>query len=284
MDEYWPLMETKLRRLIADLVGPTIRRTQEQADLIEINNKAIDSLKRRMEGSEILADRTNNRLGIIDEFSRKIIQFQADLSLADVNFEHERAKLKDAIDVITNRVSACEENIAVLQSQTENLKNNANDFAQETYTNNSNFNEKILILQSEIDKNFVFCLEKNKTIDAEILNIHKNSGNLSKSLGDTDVIAKKTLRITDKAVKDLESLTISVSNIKKDTKDQVDKIRMLTIQYNHQSTDQNRKIKEEIKKIPALVHFQITKFLYGSFDDLGLRKKIAEVESLELEN
>ena len=284
MDEYWPLMETKLRRLIADLVGPTIRRTQEQADLIEINNTAIDSLKRRMEGSEILADRTNNRLGIIDEFSRKIIQFQADLSLADVNFEHERAKLKDAIDVITNRVSACEENIAVLQSQTENLKNNANDFAQETYTNNSNFNEKILFLQSEIDKNFVFCLEKNKTIDAEILNIHKNSGNLSKSLGDTDVIAKKTLRITDKAVKDLESLTISVSNIKKDTKDQVDKIRMLTIQYNHQSTDQNRKIKEEIKKIPALVHFQITKFLYGSFDDLGLRKKIAEVESLELEN
>ena len=274
------MLETRLRKVIMELIEPTIRRGIEQGILIEENHRASEVLRRRTDGTEMMLDRINSRLSLIDEFSRKLMQFEGELRISEASSEHERQKIVDILDVVRGRVSNCEENIVVLQGQTQTLKNDLTAQVQESNAAKTALSDKISVFKADTENNFKMQHEKAKILEVSIANVDKKLSSTALSLQETDIIAKKAYRAVETALEDLGILNESILNDKKEVKANVEKIRVLTMQSSHQSTQQIKYIKDQIKTdLPLQTQFQISDLLYNAFTDVKILKNIAETET-----
>lgn len=272
-------LETKFRKIVMNLIEPTIRRMTEQSIIVEQHEKATELLRRRADTHDVMIDRVNSKLTLVEEFSRKLMQFEAELRITEMNFEKEIQKVLDLVNVVSGRVSNCEENIEVLKGQTQTLKTDLIALNQETNGSKTVLTEKISVFKAETENNFKMSSEKSKIIEVNIGNLGKKIEITREELQETDAVVKQVRIDAANALDGLGKLVSRVEIDKKDVKMAVEKIRMLTIQYNHQSTQQIKALKGQIwKEIPVNTHFQITELLYKSFADIVTSKKIAEAE------
>ena len=279
MEEYWAQLETKVRKLILDLLEPTIRRVTEHTGQIDASKIVEDNLIRKEELIEIGIDRINSKLGIIEEFSKRLIQLDADIRISELNGDRERDKLQNHIDELSNKISNCEQNITVINGQTETNTNCLNLCNKDINDARTCLNEKIDQLKSDSETEFQRQSDKNKLLEIGIASIDKKCIGVSVNLQETDVIAKQAAQSTNKALQQLDELNAEVLQMKRTTKDQIDKIRFLAVQYNHQSTQKLQNLSEQLKiNSPIQTHFQISDFFYDVFPDIRMSKKIAEIE------
>lgn len=288
MEEYLPKLETKMRKLVLDLIEPTIRRNKEQGELIDQSQKAIDMIQRKIEFSEIIIDRINSKLTVIDEFSKRLVQLDQELRVADVKFEAEREKLRGQLDVMSSRISDNEQFITVLQGKIETVQVDQIGLSHDLNLTKTLFGDKTALLKIDIDKNLKVCQDYDQGLAVNISNLDKRCSVLSNDLEEYELTSKKALRNSEAALEKISNINDLITASKTETKAQVDKIRMLAIQYNQQAMESLKKFKDQVhyeihSEVPIKMHIQASEMLYQSFPDIKIRKQIAEAEAKCLE-
>jgi chromosome segregation ATPase len=280
--EYWPVLETKARTLILDLVEPTVRRTNDHKKLIDQLKIAEDIYSRRLESQETMIERINNRLTILDEYARRLIQFESDLRIFDLKAENEREKIRDAAELLASRVTTNEENIEALNGKAECLRLDIQIVEQNLNSTRTSLSDNLSQHEQEMKAGFESEEEKRKELEISALNTERKVQSLTKEFSELDLLSKNTARLTQDSAEQIESLSESLSKAKKEFKDQTERIRSLTLNYNRQSTESIKKLKDNLSSLqteqPLQTHSQITEILYSTFTDLPTRKKIAETE------
>lgn len=280
MEDYWAKTETKLRKLVYELLEPTIRRVSEYTEITDSNQNSIDSLMRRMETNDIVIDRINSKLEIIDEFSKKLIQFNSDLRLSEHKSEIERDKIMSYIELINTDVVNNKENISVLNGQMVTAINENSLLAVDINATKANLSEKIDSLKNEYESNLASVLDKQKILELSIYNTDKKCNSFLNALEEINVVSQKASYAVSTLTEQINKLEQELTTYKKTSKDQIEKARLLAIQYSHQSSENIKKLKIQYQtEIPIQTHLQISEFLYNTTDDLKLSKQIAEYDS-----
>ena len=281
--EYWPVLETKTRKLILDLVEPTVRRTNDHKVLIDQLKIAEDIYSRRLETQETMIDRINSKLTIIDEFARRLIQFESDLRIFDLKSENERDKIKDAAILLTSRVTTNESNIEALTGKSECLRLDIQLQEQNLNTTRTQLSDSISQHEAEMRAGFKYEEEKRQELELFTLNTDKKVTTLTQDFSDLDLLAKNTARMANDSAEQIENLNETLMKMKKDVREQTERIRSLTLNYNRQATEAIKKLKDQISNIgneePVKNFDMVTEVLYGTFTDLPTRKKIADAEA-----
>lgn len=282
--EYWPVLETKCRKLILDLIEPTVRRTNDQKVQIDQLRMSEDAFSRKLDSHDTMLERINNRLTMLDDFARRLIQFESDLRIYDIKSENERSKIKEAAELLTERVKKNEENIENLFGKAECLRLDNQMTSQNLNNTRSVLADSIEIIKTEMVTGFNLAEENRKNLELAYLNTEKKVKTTSKDLAEVDLLAKQTARSVEEYEEKIDRIFMQLTTVQREYKEQTDKIRSLTLNYNRQAMEALKKLKEQIKdqisnEQPIETYTMITELLYGTFTDLPTQKKIAEAES-----
>jgi len=68
----WFDYETRLRKLIEEILEPTVKRSREERELFEILSKKNESLSKRIEDLEFMSQRTQKRQTSFEDIFRKL--------------------------------------------------------------------------------------------------------------------------------------------------------------------------------------------------------------------
>ena len=71
-DLIWFEYETRLRKLVEELLEPTIRRSREERELFESLNKKSEALHKRVDDLEFMSQRTQKRQTAFDDIFKRI--------------------------------------------------------------------------------------------------------------------------------------------------------------------------------------------------------------------
>jgi hypothetical protein len=70
-------VENKVRKLIHELLEPTIRRSADDRDTIANLVGTVDILMRRMDEVELIGSNANRKMTIVDEVKHKLSEFES---------------------------------------------------------------------------------------------------------------------------------------------------------------------------------------------------------------
>ena len=134
-ESIWAKLETKTRRLVFELLEPSINRVAEHKETLENLRRSDESLLRKIENLDILTDKLTKRLSVVDDFSRKILQFDATIHVQETTFAQDREAIRDELTTFMKQLNGAEENIANLLGQSQSLRTDLVNLAFES--NNS---------------------------------------------------------------------------------------------------------------------------------------------------
>ena len=85
----WFSIETKVRKLVSELVEPTIRRGIDERDVAQKVQTGLDVLKRKVDEIEYTTLKSAAAMGKIDQVFEAIEQFKVDRSKVDQEIRQE---------------------------------------------------------------------------------------------------------------------------------------------------------------------------------------------------
>lgn len=282
MDEtLWGKIETKVRRLVFDLLEPSVNRVAEHKETLEDMRRTDESLSKKIDNLEITTERLTKRVSLVDDFSRKIMQFDANMKVQESTFAHDREAMNDQLEMFLKQLTNSEENIAILQGQSQSLRTDLVNLTFET--NNSK-----QVLSNRIENNREDLIQMVKNIDAKSFDLSnylsildKKFLNFVKDFDEIDVIAKKAQHSGEDNNNQLKLIFKNFASFKKESKDQIDKVRQMSTQFSQTLTDQMKVLKDKfVTETPILNQLQISENLHAVLD-LKNKKMLAEFEKIK---
>ena len=88
----WFEFETKMRKLVHELLEPTLRRAQEDRESVEVMKRTLIENGKRLEPLEFALYKSGNKHSFFDEVSQRIAELEAERAKAahDLRAEMER--------------------------------------------------------------------------------------------------------------------------------------------------------------------------------------------------
>ena len=123
-DGVWISVESKVRRLVKDILEPTIRRVQETKELTDKLLRKDENTTDKLNTIEIQASQTAQRVENLNNFSSKIIEAEASLRTLDHKTSGEIDKLFQKLSVTILDVVNLSERLRVLDNQRLTIEEN----------------------------------------------------------------------------------------------------------------------------------------------------------------
>lgn len=284
----WFQMENKVRILIKDLVEPTIHRVAEATKIIENQGKAITTAIYKLEDLESTQSSLMKRLSSIDEFARKVLEFEGLQSIMESKFNRDREEIKSKISLFIQRQESFEQNLEVLQNQRELLKTDIIELSQAIINQKYELEEKIVQTSDahkEISSNFK---TRFSLIESEISQESKNFERYNKELIEIDVLAKEAIRISNEHTNHLKKQGKKIEHIKLDYPKEIDKVRNTCIANTNEILNTKKyikKVEKEMQSDESAIRNEImmTQPFYVVVKDLQTLKALAVYEKERLE-
>lgn len=279
----WLQIETKARALIKDLLEPTIRRVSETVKQIDELALFQTTLNYKTEDLEILVNNVEKRLIVIDEFSKKMNEFEGYQQLMDSKNSREREELKSSIYAFSKKQIIFEEDFLVLQKQKESMREDLTIASTVILNNKLETEEQIEEVKKMVRDNFYSQQNRFDGVEQSVMKLQESLKSFTASLVQTDSVGKETARLgaeNNKAVKGCEK---RIKELSEKAGNDLEKVRNIGIV----NTSDLSKMKAEVKKLNEKirideggVNLQIsfTEPLYSLFKDLPTLKVLAEFD------
>ncbi|CAG9322257.1 unnamed protein product [Blepharisma stoltei] len=281
MDEsLWLQLETRVRKLVRDLIEPTIQRGEKQKRLQKAIEKTSDELKNRLDLYEVQVAKLLTKTDMIDGYSRTLMEFEAGLRLVESRYQFDIEFTRLELEGFSKKIASALETVAVLDNQRISMEKDIERLYSTINTNKHDLNEKISRVD-DILKNHISDSESlNKEIHIKVKQLNENLMDFSNDLGETSTVAKKV----DKMYEDLKFQFKHFNRVLKtsttESKDHIEKVRQMASQFSAKAHDDNKSLKEYIEKEYQMNNFlQISDILHQSFTDLKNKHSFAEYET-----
>ena len=108
----WFAFEIRVRKMVMEMLEPTIKRVANERQLYISSKKVIDTLKNRFDNLEHIVLMTEERTTVFDEIHRKIAQIDSDRKVTE-------AKLMQSIENTRNLTLSLKERLTYLETERE---------------------------------------------------------------------------------------------------------------------------------------------------------------------
>ena len=276
--EIWGKLETKVRRLVFDLLEPSVTRVAEHKETLELLRRTDESLSRKIDNLDLVAEKLSKRLSLVDDFSRKIVQFDANMKVQETTFAHDRESVKDQLEVFLKQLTNCDENIAILQGQTQSLKTDLVNLVFDTNNSKQNLSNRMEMMREEFFEKIKELNEQTEELNSFYVMIDKKFSNHMNDFEEVDVIAKKAEHYAEDNMNQLKMIFKNFNTFKNESKDQLEKVRQMATQFSQTLTDSIRAVREKLKaEVPISTQLMISENLHMVLD-LKSKKALAEYE------
>lgn len=145
----WFDFETRMRRIIQELLDPTIRRSLEDKEIVNSLKKSLDLQKRKIEEIEFVIHKTQKRTTIFEEINKKMVEMESDRKLGEARAMNEVASLKDEIDQIKFDLQRKTDEIDQISNINNDLRNQMLTFNNQLIEHKTKTNNLITDQQKE---------------------------------------------------------------------------------------------------------------------------------------
>jgi len=133
-DLIWFEYETRLRKLVEELLEPTVKRSREEREMYEVLSKKHEGLLKRVEDLEFTSHRTQKRQTVFEDIFRRISEL-------DQTRKADEKVLMDHIQNVKKMVEELQTDMYMLKGNMEELDRKAVKLSQEYITTCDNMAE-----------------------------------------------------------------------------------------------------------------------------------------------
>ena len=282
--ESWSHIEVNVRKLVKELMEPTVLRVLDNRSQIENLIKESEAHFSQANDHSMKLSSLNENLQAIDKFSRKLIEFSAAQKSLEHKQEQERINQRELIEKINKQLVKSNENIGVLERQREQMRGDVAETRHSVALIKGFVDDRIHeFAQSQV--------EKNANLDAHIKSmsekIDENTRHLaqvSADLSNTDYVARQTQKVSAKNKTAIKAMIKQNRAFKHDIEQVIEYNRM--IEANNSITS-----KQSIDNLwaysrtdlPIIFSLTTNNLLFEIVDGYNEKKKVAEslLEMLE---
>ena len=240
-DGVWISVESKVRRLVKDILEPTIRRVQETKELTDKLLRKDENTTDKLNTIEIQASQTAQRVENLNNFSSKIIEAEASLRTLDHKTSGEIDKLFQKLSVTILDVVNLSERLRVLDNQRLTIEENHSGLEKSLLFTKNTLESRI----DEVNENFKKKAETieatQRASDSNIRQIYRKIEAISGDLAETDYLAKKSDRVSSENSEKLQNISKLILSNKKELQDSIEKIRNTMLSHNKDQSDSHKK-------------------------------------------
>lgn len=283
----WLQVETRARVLIKELIEPTIRRVSEANKQIDDLSQMQIAIKYRMEDMESVVSNIEKRLVVIDEFSKKVTEFEAFQSIVEGRFNRDREEIKSMVYSFGKKQVTFEEDLQILQRQRDSLKDDVISVSSVIINNKFELEEQIEQLKQKFRENTWDSQNRFEFIESNVNKLDKQLASFSSNLAQNESTATESLRLSTENIKKSKKIEKKLNEIPEKFSKELEKVRNIAIV----NTSELVKVRTEVRKVQEQIKLDengtnlkmmITEPLYLLFKDLPTLKVLAEYDKERL--
>jgi hypothetical protein len=277
-ESVWAKLETKVRRLVFELLEPSINRVSEHKETLENLRRTDESLLRKIENLDILTDKLTKRLAVVDDFSRKILQFDATIHVQETTFAQDRESMRGELETFLKQLTNAEENISNLLGQSQSLRTDLINLNFETNNTKNLISNRIEEVREE-SLNHIYQLDsKHSELNNYAFSLDKKFNLFLQDFSVVDIIAKKAEHSAEDNMNQLKIIFKNFASFKKESKESIEKVRLMAMQFSQTLTESMRSFREKFRfETPVQTQLIISENLHTVLE-LKEKKKLAEFE------
>ena len=147
-DIEWLALENKVRRLVKELLEPTVRRVVEDRDQLQKLGKESDAVKRKVDELDFMMAKVAKKLGTLDEVSKRQLDLEAGQKTVEAKMTQTAQNLRADMELLTAEIQRKADFI-------QSFEKRIDTFAGEITMFNGKFAEAQEALKSLLEERFV---------------------------------------------------------------------------------------------------------------------------------
>ncbi|CAG9333357.1 unnamed protein product [Blepharisma stoltei] len=278
MDEQtWLILENKVRVLIKDLIDPTLRRVMEHKDQISSLENKQELTAAMLGDTNISLTKLRNRLTLLDDYSKKLMEFDATLKLMETKFDKDREEIINHLGEFQMKLISFDEVLSKISNRQDVQKIDIQKLAHDHLMMKTNFEETIKMHREDSIKKF-------EAIEDDIRKIEefdKESEFMIKKIKEDIQNLSLESKNNERMINDLNQLIAKIKkNLSIYKKDNYDKIEKIRTNISKNSADL-MKISKDINvhlsgEFLVKLDLRTIETLYGVSNDLKQKKSVAD--------
>jgi hypothetical protein len=245
--DLWSSIESKVRRLVKDIIEPTIRRAQESKDANEKLIKKDEVITERLSNLEISFAQNGQRIDNIGVYSGKIIEHEANLRNLDFKTSANFGKVDQTFQVVTLDVLNINQKISVLDNQIIHIEENARGLEQTIFSIKNNIETRIEQLTEQINKKIEEIQASARNSDSSIRQVNRKVESVSNDLSEASYLSKRAERMLFEHTENFFEVQKKITNVKKELQDSLEKLRNYMFGQNKDQNDSNKRLVKYIE-------------------------------------
>lgn len=282
-DNAWFSIESKVRKLVKEIIEPTIRRSQESKEVTDKLVRKEEILAEKMSNIEIIVSQTSQRVENLNSFSGKIIESEANLRSLDFKIGGIIDKVYQKIEIVTLDILNLSEKFGVLDKQRVIIEENVAGLEQSLLVTKNSLETNFEDFKERVYKKFENLEGNLRNIDSNIRQINRKIETISADLAETDYMARKADRVTNEHSEKFAQLSKVTQMNRKDTQDNIDKMRTSMFSQYKEFIDSNKKLFKYLENDYKIsMNMSFMEHLYSITIDPKAMFRIAQYEKEKL--
>ena len=279
----WPGLETQVRKLVSELVQPTIRRSMELKEELDRVKKVNEKKNSRIDDIEVNFNKMNNKMGVVEEYSGKMMEFESRIQVMQSDFYKDRERLQNEFETLSKNVFSNNESISVLQNQKEVLRVDLNKQGEELVNAKEHFESRTTSMNQILSERITQGEARLNDLETRAKEADINIQHITQNLEDTELCARRTERLLEDLKDNFKSLLANLKSQRKSDLENVEGIRRMSIGFEADLKEQLKLLTQNINfQLPPKQTLEISEYLHNSILDPKTKRKLAEYDQVKL--
>ena len=277
-------VETRVRGMIIDLIEPTVRRSTDAVETLAKIAHEIEVIKSKIEDIEIIQTKTVSKLGYLDDYSKRLMEFSANLSFIETKMNRDKQDIAAQYQNIFETTNSLKEEVTVLDHQrcnmrtditglSHNIMNTKYDIEQKISAFKDEFRDKLL----DLDDRAIRAAVDNEVTLKKLKKFDKEIGEIS---GKTSILNKQT----EEHSLGIKKADSKAEHIRTESTKQFESTRMTLIKVSTECITLQRSLANLQNTIKKNEDYELKRFinltrgLYDYIPDLSSLKILAQFD------
>lgn len=279
----WLTLENKIRKLVKELVEPTIRRALENRDALEKLKKREAIMQEKIDEQELNLAKVSKKVNTIDDYSRRLMEFEASLRMFEAQIAHAKESMLTESDGLNKKIVYLEEMVRVLEHQREQQRSDMNYTNQNIVELNAELIRRITALAEVETNNNTAILVRASAAEERMATLEAYNKVIQESLGNAETNLERLKKTTEETNETMIKIKESVKTVKSEQIEMINTTQRQVIAHGTQMQQSLQKFGQFLDSDYAIkMQFTISEILHHCLD-LKQRKKLAEYEKLRMQ-
>ena len=282
-------IENRMRGIMKDLIEPTSRRATEANDAINKLVHKLEVLTVRVEDTEVVQLKTLGKLGVMEEYNRRLMEFSANQSVIESKMQKDKQDFFTQFYSLSSTLTSVQEEVSVFEKERQAIREDITGLSHSLMNAKYDLEQKVAAFKDDYHERLNGA--EDRILRAEI-DTDTVGRKLKKTVSDLENVSNE-VEIHTRYIEDINAYIKKVENKVEFSRNEhisnFEIVRSNSIKQNSEIVKVEKTI-ENLKKLIKDVEEQgvksflrTTEPLYQIFTDIPTQKIIAAYDLQKLE-